>query len=128
MGEIIQMKIEDKSIDRKKLIDSLFAIRLPLAIKKMSSNVILKSEFKQIIDSVKEEAKDEQVSNIIDDLFKEYFQKDKNKESKDSLSIDEMEKFIDKNSTREEVKTSEGKSYVKIDLLHNKNKDKQDAA
>lgn len=128
MGEIIQMKKDNKTIDRNKLIDSLFAIRLPLTIKKLSSNVILKSEFKQIVDSVKEDAKDEQVSNAIDDLFKEYFQDDKNKENNNSLSIDEMEKFIDKNAVREEIKTSDGKSYVKIDLLHNKNKDKQDAA
>lgn len=128
MGEIIQMKKDNKTIDRNKLIDSLFAIRLPLTIKKLSSNVILKSEFKQIVDSVKEDAKDEQVSNAIDDLFKEYFQGDKNKENNNSLSIDEMEKFIDKNAVREEIKTSDGKSYVKIDLLHNKNKDKQDAA
>lgn len=128
MGEIIQMKTEDKSIDRNKLIDSLFAIRLPLAIKKLSSNVILKSEFKQIVDSVKEDTKDEQVSNAIDDLFKEYFQNDKSKEKNNSLSIDEMEKFIDKNTVREEFKTSDGKSYVKIDLLHNRNKDNKDAA
>ena len=128
MGEIIQMKKDNKTIDRNKLIDSLFAIRLPLTIKKLSSNVILKSEFKQIVDSVKEDAKDEQVSNAIDDLFKEYFQGDKNKENNNWLSIAEMEKFIDKNAVREEIKTSDGKSYVKIDLLHNKNKDKQDAA
>lgn len=102
-----------------KLIDALLDIRLTLSIKKLSSNFILKSEFKSILDATKVSVKDQAVSDALDDVFSEYFKKDVAKDNKSSaLSIGDMEKIINDNINYGEEKTQTGISYVKTDAHH----------
>lgn len=102
-----------------KLIDALLDIRLTLSIKKISSNFILKSEFKSILDSTKATAKDKMISDALDDVFSEYFKKEEAKETKPLvLSIEDMEKIIDDTAKYGEEKSQTGISYIKTDNHH----------
>lgn len=103
---------------RSKLIDALLDIRLTLSIKKITSDFIMKSELKKIIDRAKEKSQNIKVANAIDDVFDEYFKKDVAPPLKNqSLSIEQMQNLIDKEAY-EDSGNGKGRSLVKADRYH----------
>ena len=54
-----------------KIETALYDLRGKLSIRKVVSDYIKRSEFKVLVDEVKEANKDEEVSKAIDDLFKD---------------------------------------------------------
>lgn len=125
MGESIGILSNNNPSFTSKLIDSLLDIRLALCIKKITSKFIKKTELKEILDSVKEEAKDLMISNAIDDVFGEYFEEKNfvsNKDEATKASNTEIPEVVNTITSDEddyeESKREVGISLVKTDGRH----------
>lgn len=117
MAQIIDFPLDNKVLDKEKLIDALLDIRLTLSVKKITSNVIARKELKKILDDKKQSLDDELVKASIDDVFNEYFvlKEDDNKQNNDSLSIAQIEESLSKDINYEQSDSAKGTSYVKKD-------------
>ena len=117
MAQIIDFPLENKVLDKEKLIDALLDIRLTLCVKKINSNVITRKELREILDDKKKMVDDGLVKSSIDDLFDEYFvNKDSvSKNENDSLSIAQMEEMLNDNIKYEQSDSAMGTSFVKRD-------------
>lgn len=114
MAEIIEFP----RTKRSKLIDALLDIRLSLSMKKLVNDYIKKSELKKILYEEKKTVEDSEVSNAIDDLFKEYFPvKTSVVNNNQSLSINQMEDMIDK-EVYQDSGNGKGRSLIKTDGYH----------
>lgn len=118
MAEVIVFPKKEDFSFRSKLIDALLDVRLTLSIKKITSDFIRKSEFKKILDDVKEKTQELEVKNALDEVFSEYFNKNQVTNLKDeSLSIEQMKDTIDE-ETYQDSSNNKGRSFVKTDVQH----------
>lgn len=122
MADIIVFpKKEDISLNRSKLIDALLDIRLTLSVKKITSNLIMKSELKKIVDDTKEKVQILEVQKAIDEVFDEYLNKTQVIESSNqSLSIEQMQKAIDDEAFGSSSNDL-GRTLIKTDAHQRKN-------
>lgn len=128
MAQIIDFPLENKVLDKEKLIDALLDIRLTLCVKKINSNVITRKELREILDDKKKMVDDVLVKSSIDDLFDEYFviQDKVDKKENDSLSIAQMEEMINDNIKYEQSDSTKGTSFVKRDNHFNSKQQETD--
>lgn len=91
MSEKIELSIPNKTFNSE-FIDALLLIRVKLSTYKIMSDVIKKSEFNLMLQETKEKVKNMEVSNAIDELFKDELTV---KKENSFLSLDEMQKRLD---------------------------------
>lgn len=118
MQEKVVFPKKEKFSFRNRIIDALLDIRLTLSVKKLTSDVIMKSELKVIIDEAKQKAQNLEVGSEIDKVFAEYFEPgSKNPDKKESLSVEQMQSVIDDN-VYEDLGGEKGRAFVKNDGYH----------
>ncbi len=116
MAEMIVFPSKEKFSFRSKLIDALLDVRLTLSVKKITSDFIMKSEFKKILDETKEKISGDDVKKALDDVFEEYFDLNPKAQFQNkTLSVSEMQSLIDDETYHGEEK---GRSLVKTDAYH----------